>query len=76
MNPIDIPQLAEQYGPFIALLAAVIVAGGWTIRALWHRLNEQIDARFEDHKQHSSQMAENTKTLDQALRFIEGSGRG
>ena len=76
MNPIDIPQIAEQYGPFIALVVAVIVAMGWVIRSLWNRLNTQIDGRMADHKLHSSQMAEVTKSMDNAIRFIEGSGRG
>jgi len=53
----------------IAMLALVV-------KALWSRLNEQTDARFVDHKEHSAQLAENTKALDQALKFIEGSKRG
>ena len=68
----DIPTFIEAYGLpglMIAMLALVV-------KALWSRLNEQTDARFVDHKEHSAQLAENTKALDQALKFIEGSKRG
>jgi hypothetical protein len=72
----EFSDFASQYGPFVALGAVVIVAMAAVIRALWHRLNEQIDKRFVDHETHSQQMADVTKTLDHALKFVEGSGRG
>ena len=76
MNPIDVTDVAEKFGLFVALVAVVIIGMGWVIRSLWMRLNEQIDNRFTDHKAHSGQMADNTKTLEQALKIFEGSGRG
>lgn len=72
MDAIDIPSFIDTYG----LPGLVILVLLWVVRALWSRLNEQIDARFDDHKSHTVQMADNTKTLDAALRFIEGQGRG
>lgn len=72
MNPIDIPEIARDFGLFVAMAVAAIVVMGWTIRALWNRLNVQIDGRMEDHKTHSAQMAENTKTLERALDVMEG----
>lgn len=68
--------IASQYGPLIGLGAAIIVVLLAVCRALWHRLNEQIDKRFVDHETHAQQMAEITKTLDHALKFVEGSSRG
>jgi len=72
MNGIDISNFLEAYG----LPGLMILALGWVTRALWSRLNEQIDARFEDHRTHSGQMADITKTLDQAIKFVEGVSRG
>ncbi|HCT32365.1 MAG TPA: hypothetical protein DF966_04300 [Sulfitobacter sp.] len=71
MDTFDLPSFIEAYG----LPGFIIIALVWVVRALWTRLNEQVDARFEDHKAHTSQMADNTKTLDAALRYIEGKGR-
>lgn len=72
MDGLDIPSFLEAYGlPGFIILALILV-----VNALWKRLNEQIDARFADYKSHAVQMAENTKTLDQALKFIEGQSRG
>ena len=71
MGGFDIPSFLEAYG----LPGLIIVGLAVVVKALWARLNEQIDARFDDHKAHTSQMADNTKTLDAALRYIEGKGR-
>lgn len=76
MNPLDIPDVAEKFGLFVALAAVVIVALSWVVRALWNRLNEQTDNRFDDHKTHAAQISDNTRTLEQALKIFEGSGRG
>lgn len=72
MDGIDIPSFIEAYG----LPGLIILGLGWVVRALWGRLNEMTDARHSDHKEHANQMAEVTKSLDNAIRFIEGSGRG
>lgn len=72
MSSIDIPAFIEAYG----LPGFMIIVLMWVANALWKRLNEQTDSRFADHKEHSAQMAENTKTLDQALKYIEGKSRG
>lgn len=72
MTQIDVPNFIEAYG----LPGLIILALLWVVRALWVRLNEQVDARFADHKSHAEQMAENTKTLDHALRYIGEGGRG
>lgn len=72
MDSLDVTQFIEAYG----LPGLIILGMGLVIRALWARLNEQIDNRFDDHKTHSSQMSDNTKTLEQALKIFEGSGRG
>ncbi len=72
MTGIDIPSFIEIYG----LPGLMIIALMWVVRALWNRLNEQIDQRMDDYKVHAAQMAENTKALDQALKFIEGQKRG
>jgi len=72
MDAINLPQFIEAYG----LPGLIILGMGWVIRALWARLNEQIDNRFSDHKTHSSQMSDNTKTLEQALKIFERGGRG
>tara|TARA_R110002096_G_scaffold49122_4_gene130027 strand:+ start:414 stop:632 length:219 start_codon:yes stop_codon:yes gene_type:complete len=71
MSGFDLPSFLEAYGlPGLIIFGLAIV-----VKALWARLNEQVDARFDDHKAHTSQMADNTKTLDAALRYIEGKGR-
>ena len=72
MNPIDISDVARDFGLFVAMAVAALLAMGWTIRALWTRLNAQIDGRLDDHKLHSGQMADNTKTLERALDVMEG----
>lgn len=72
MDGIDIPSFIEAYG----LPGLIILGLGWVVRALWHRLNQISDARFADYKSHADQMAEITKTLDHAIRYIEGNSRG
>lgn len=72
MTGIDIPSFLETYG----LPGLMILGLMWVVKALWARLNEQIDARFSDHKAHSEQMAANTKTLDEAMKFVGGQSRG
>lgn len=72
MDGLDIPSFLEAYG----LPGFIIIGLVWVVNALWKRLNEQVDARFAEHRTHAAQMAENTKALDQALKFIEGQGRG
>tara|TARA_R110002111_G_scaffold262881_1_gene342698 strand:- start:29468 stop:29686 length:219 start_codon:yes stop_codon:yes gene_type:complete len=67
----DVPSFLEAYG----LPGLIIVGLAIVVKALWVRLNQQVDARFDDHKAHNTQMADNTKTLDSALRYIEGKGR-
>lgn len=71
MSGFDLPSFLEAYG----LPGLIIVGLAVVVKTLWARLNEQVDARFDDHKAHTSQMADNTKTLDAALRYIEGKGR-
>lgn len=76
MNPVDIPQIASEYGLFVALVVVVVVAMGWVIKALWSRLNDQIDARFDDQKAHAAQMAENVKAMDRAFDLVGGTRHG
>lgn len=54
------------------LSAAVIAALGWWGWQNQRRANELQDARVADHKEHSAQMLENTRTLDTAIRVMEG----
>lgn len=65
----------EQWAPIIETLggglsAAVIFVLGLAVWALWKRVNELQDSRIEDHRNHSGQMLESIRTLDEALRVV------
>lgn len=58
-------------------LPAVVIVG--LAVALWHerkRGNEVTDGRLADQKEHTAQILEATRTLDSAIRALEGARRG
>lgn len=66
----DWPSIISEIGG--GLPAVVIIALGVAVAALWRRINNLHDARISDQKEHAAQMLENTRTLETAMRLMEG----
>lgn len=66
----DISTLIELYGPFGLIIGGLAI---WGMRERSERI-DQTNGRFEDLKDHASQLMENTRTLDRALDVIGKQG--
>lgn len=70
----DIGLILRELGGGVSSI--VIVFLGWAVRVLWQRNNELNDARVSDQKEHATQIIENTRALESAIRFVEGRHEG
>jgi hypothetical protein len=70
VNPVDIVSVATEFGLFVALVVACILAMGLVIRAIWMAYREEVSGRREDQKLATAQILESARIMDRAVDVV------
>lgn len=70
MNPVDIVTVANDFGLFVAMSAACIIAMSLVIRAMWKAYREEVSGRREDQKLAAAQLLESARIMDRAVDVV------